>query len=522
MTGIIPAIDPATGKTIGEFELTSRDNLKEIINKARTAQEGWAKLNIKDRVKAIRPVLRFLVDKADELTETISRDNGKTRVDALATEILPASMSLNYYLKHAKKFLKPISTGTGNLLLANKRSKIVRVPFGIIGIISPWNYPFGIPFSEVIMALLAGNAVILKTASETLAVGESLNKCMKTARIPDGLFNYVNMRGKEAGTAFLEEKIDKIFFTGSVPVGKWLMAKAAETLTPLVLELGGNDPMLVCPDADLFRATSGAIWGGLSNSGQSCAGVERVYVHTSVYDEFMRILTEKVKNIRGGYGLNWNSDMGVITTENQYNTIQKHIEDAVARGATIAAQSSIITDKSLQRFIPATVLTDVTHDMLVMKEETFGPVLGVMKIESMEEGIRLANDSILGLTASVWSKNHRKAIELGRQLKAGAISINDHLMTHGLAETPWGGFKESGIGRTHGRLGFDEMTQPQVIINDIMPFVKRNMWWHPYSENLYNGLKGIIDFLYGKGIQIRLRGLKRLIGILPRMFTKKP
>ncbi len=522
MTGTIPSIDPATGKMIREFELTSRDNLKEIIKQARSAQEGWAILNVKERVKALRPVLRFLIDNTDELTETISRDNGKTRVDALATEILPAAMSFDYYLKHAPKFLKPTSTGTGNLLLANKRSKIVRVPFGVIGIISPWNYPFGIPFSEVIMALLAGNAVILKTASETLAVGDSLNKCMKMAHIPNGLFNYVNMPGKEAGTAFLEEGINKIFFTGSVPVGKWLMAKAAETLTPLVLELGGNDPMLVCPDADLFRAASGAVWGGLSNSGQSCAGVERVYVHSSVYDEFMKILTEKVRNLRGGYGLNWDSDMGVITTENQYNTIQRHIKDSVERGATIAAQSSMPVDKTLQRFIPATVLSNVTHDMLVMKEETFGPVLGVMKVDNMEEGIRLANDSILGLTASVWSKNHHKAIEIGKQLKAGAITINDHLMTHGLAETPWGGFKESGIGRTHGRLGFDEMTQPQVIINDIMPFVKRNMWWHPYSENLYNGLKGIIKFLYGKGVIIRLRGLKQLMGILPRMFTKKP
>jgi succinate-semialdehyde dehydrogenase/glutarate-semialdehyde dehydrogenase len=279
--------------------------------------------------------------------------------------------------------------------------------------------------------------------------------------------------------------------------------------------------MLVCPDANIYRAVSGAIWGGLSNAGQSCAGVERVYVHEAVYDEFLRLLKEKVEKLRVRNGMDWESDMGVMTTKEQIETVNAHIADALAKGAKIYAQSPAPEDGSLRNSIPATVLTDVNHTMLVMKEETFGPVLGVMKVDSMEEAVGLANDSQLGLTGSVWSKNHAKAIEIGKQMKAGAITINDHLMSHGLAETPWGGFKESGIGRTHGRLGFDEMTQPQVIVNDILPFVKRNMWWGPYSQKLYNGLRGLIEFLYAGKPGKRLSGLMRTLRIVPRYFTRE-
>jgi len=514
-------VNPATGETIGHSVLNSVEQLKEAVVKARKAQEAWAKTGIKKRVKALQGILNYLVENTDLLAETISQDNGKTRVDALATEIVPAAMSIRYYMKNAKRFLKPRNTGCGNIMLANKRSKIVRVPFGIIGIISPWNYPFGIPFSEVIMALLAGNAVILKTASDTQMVGRQLEACIQAGDLPEGLFRFINLPGQEAGKAFLENGIDKVFFTGSVKAGKWIMAKAAETLTPVVLELGGNDAMLVCPDADLYRAASGAVWGGFSNAGQSCAGVERVYVHASIYDEFMALLKQKVENLRVGNGMNLNSDMGVMTTSSQLETVKAHVADALEKGAVIFAQSPAPSDGNLKNYHPAIVLTNVNHSMRVMTEETFGPVLGVQKVESMEEAIQLANDSILGLTGSVWSKNHKKAIALGKQIRAGAITINDHLMSHGLAETPWGGFKESGIGRTHGRIGFDEMTHPQVIVNDTLPFAKQDLWWHPYNETLYQGLKGLIGFLYHRKLGVRLSGLGKLLRIVPRLFRKE-
>ncbi len=523
-TNTIPCINPATGETIGSSPIHTPEDLKQAIAQARGAQKEWARWPVKKRARALKPVLHYLVEQADTLAETISKDNGKPRVDAMATEVLPAAMALKYYMKHAGKFLKTRPIPCGNLLLVNKRSRLARVPFGVVGIISPWNYPFAIPFSEVVMALLAGNGVVLKTASDTQQVGLALKECFQAAPLPPGLFHFLNLSGREAGTGMLEKGtgVDKLFFTGSVPAGKWLMAKASETLTPHVLELGGNDPMLVCDDADLSRAAAGAVWAGLSNAGQSCGGVERVYVHEAVYEQFLAELKTKVENLRPGNGLDWDADLGVMTTKKQVELVKTHIEEAVEQGAQIFAQSPPPEDKArMLTYHPATVLTNVTHDMVVMKEETFGPVLGVMKVKDMEEALRLANDSDLGLTGSVWSRNRKKALSLGARIQAGAITVNDHLMSHGLAETPWGGFKESGIGRTHGRLGFDEMTRPQVLVNDILPFARRNMWWQPYSRKVYAGLKGLMEFLYSPSLSRRFGGLFRLLKIFPRYFSNK-
>jgi len=417
----------------------------------------------------------------------------------------------------APKFLKDRKLPMGNIMFINKRSKIARVPFGVVGIISPWNYPFAIPFSEVIMALLAGNAVILKTATETQFVGHTLNKCMNSAGLPAGVFNYINMPGSVAGDAFLEAGVDKLFFTGSVAIGKYLMKKAAETLTPVSLELGGNDAMIVCEDADLKRAATGTIWAGFSNSGQSCGGVERIYVQRKVYDEFLGYLKKEIESLRIGPDTDFNVEIGAMATRRQMDTVNLHIKDALKKGAKVFAQKNPPSDLKGQ-FLPCTVLTNVNHEMLIMQHETFGPVVGVMPYDTIEEAIKLANDSYLGLTGSVWSKNRRKAIGIARKIEAGAMTINDHLMSHGLAETPWGGFKQSGIGRTHGDIGFAEMTEPQVLVNDILPFVRKNFWWTPYSPAIYDGLKGVVQVLYGKGIGVRLTGMLKLLRVFPRTF----
>ena len=256
-------IDPATGRQIGQSALDRLEDAHRSVQGARAAQGAWAALTVKERVKHLKPLSAYLAAHADELAATISRDNGKTRMDAMAAEVLPAAMAADYYCRKAKGFLKERRVMPGSLLMANKASKVLRVPYGVIGIISPWNYPFSIPFSEVVMALLAGNAVILKAASETQMVGRAIERCFNNLALPPGVFSYLNMPGSAAGKALLEAGVDKLFFTGSVPVGKTLMALAAETLTPLVLELGGNDPMLVCPDADLQRAVAGAVWAGL-------------------------------------------------------------------------------------------------------------------------------------------------------------------------------------------------------------------------------------------------------------------
>ena len=513
--------NPATGEILGYSPLTPVAELKTIFANAKIAQKSWARLTIRRRTKYLSSVRDYITRHANEIAAVISKENGKTCIDALSGDVMPAVMGVDYYLKHAAKFLKKRTVSPGNILLANKLSRIWRVPYGIIGIISPWNYPFNIPFAEVMMGLLAGNAGVLKTATQTQMVGRLIEKCFQAADLPNGIFNFVNVPGRLAGSAFLQNGVDKLFFTGSLAVGKQLMKEASETLTPLVLELGGNDAMLVCEDADLHRAASGAVWAGLSNCGQSCGGVERIYVHEAVYEPLLLRLKENVEALRVGIGSDFDKDLGIMTTKRQAKAVSGHLEDALAKGAVIFARSHRPEGNGTGHILPAYILTEVNHNMRVMREETFGPVLGVMKVKNMHQAVALANDSDFGLSGSIWSKNRTRARKLARQIQAGMVMINDHLMGQGLSEIPWGGFKASGIGRTHGSMGFDEMTQPQVIVDDLMPFVRQNMWWHPHGKKIYRGLAGAIQFLYAKSIFQRAGGLVDLLKIVPRYFRTK-
>lgn len=513
-----PIVNPATGEVLGHSPLDDTASVRAAVERARKAQPAWAALSPRERGRRLRPVLGRLLREAEDLAEAIHLDNGKTRTDALLTEVLPAVIALRYYIRMAPRFLAPSRPAPATLLLAYKRSQVVRVPWGVVGIISPWNYPFAIPFSEVVMALLAGNGVVLKTASETQLVGRRLFACFEEADLPEGLFAFVNLPGREAGPAFLAAGVNKLFFTGSTSVGKELMALAAKTLTPLCLELGGNDPMLVCEDADLDRAAAGAVWAGFQNCGQSCGGVERIYVHERVHDAFVEKLAARVQALRVGGDGGEGSDVGAMTTARQLQTVKAHVEEALARGACLAARAPA-PEGTGGLFHPMVVLTQVDHSMRVMREETFGPVVGVMKVRDMEEAVALANDSNYGLSASVWSRNRRRALALARRLQAGAVTINDHLMSHGLAETPWGGFKESGLGRTHGAEGFAEMTQPQVLVDDLLSALPRAPWWHPHDGTVYRGLLALLFLLVG-GPWERVKALPAVLRLFSRSLKR--
>ena len=512
-------INPATGEELARVPRHRSADVRKAVTRAAQAQDLWAAQPVKQRVAVLKEMRNQLADRADELAEIISRDNGKTRTDALSTEVLPSIMALDYYCRKAPSFLKDRPLMPGSWIMANKAAKNIRVPYGVVGIISPWNYPFSIPFSEIVMALLAGNAVILKVATETQLVGGALEACFNRLDLPSGLFSHINLPGRVAGTALLEAGVNKLFFTGSVAVGKKLMAQAAENLTPVVLELGGNDPMLVCADADLERAACGAVWAGLQNSGQSCGGVERIYVHRSVYPTFVDLLAAKVHVMRVGYDRDYCVDMGSMTTAKQKAAVEKQVEQAIAAGARMAAQSGL-PDEPHGLFLPAMLLTHVDHTMAIMREETFGPVLCVVPVDHMEEALALANDSDLGLTGSVWTRNRRQGELLSRRIKAGVVMVNDHLMAHGLAQAPWGGFKQSGIGRSHGAVGMDEMTQVQCIVHDLMPGVRKNFWWHPHGPEIYEGVRGLIDLLFGRRLLRRLGGALKTLGAFPRSFKK--
>ncbi|HQI25332.1 MAG TPA: aldehyde dehydrogenase family protein, partial [Smithella sp.] len=331
--------NPASCEVIAIYPIHTLEDVKNAVTNARRAQPAWQALPLKKKIAYVKKFAEYIQKNSAKLAEIISQDNGKTIFDAMFAEVGPATLATSYYCKNAAEFLADRKLKAGNIMLMNKRSRIVRVPYGVVGIISPWNYPFAIPFSEVVMGLLAGNTVILKAASETQMVGHALKECIDYAGLPEHVFTYINMPGNKAGDALLDAGVDKLFFTGSVPIGKYLMKKASENLTPLVLELGGNDAMIVCEDADLYRAACGAVWAGMQNAGQSCGGVERIYVDRKIYHEFLAVLKERMEGLRVGDGNCLMTDFGAMTTRKQMRTVQEHIDDALAKGAKIFAQS---------------------------------------------------------------------------------------------------------------------------------------------------------------------------------------
>lgn len=515
----IPDLDPTTGRERGRSGEHDLATARAAIGRARAAQPAWAARALGERIAIIRRFHDLLVADADGMAATISQAMGKPRVDALAGEVLPSVMAARHYARRARSLLRPFAPRGGSIGFINYRNRVQRQPYGVVGIIAPWNYPLGIPVHEILPALLAGNAVVFKTAEETLAVGDRLGELLHRAGVPEDVFQALRLRGPVAGEAFLAADgsgVDDLLFTGSNAVGKLLMAKAAETLTPITLELGGNDAMIVRADADLQRAAGAALWAGMSNAGQSCAGVERIYVEASVHDAFLELLGARLAALRVGPDTGHDSDLGPLAKAAQLETVRRHVADAVERGAKVVASSEPQGADPGGFWHPAMVLADVDHDMAIMREETFGPVVAVMRYDEVEDALRLANDSAFGLTASVWSRDLRAAEALARRIQAGIVMVNDHMLTHGITQNPWTGRKASGIGTGHGDWAFDSVTQLQTVSTQRFGFLRRNLWWHPYSEEGYRGLRAVITLLHGRGVLRRLAAIPSALRALLR------
>jgi acyl-CoA reductase-like NAD-dependent aldehyde dehydrogenase len=362
-------------------------------------------------------------------------------------------------------------------------------------------------------ALVAGNAVVLKPSELTPVVALELASLLHHAGVPDDVFQVVVGEGP-AGAALLESPIDKLVFTGSVTTGKRIAAAAAERLLPVVLELGGKDPMLVLDDADIDVASSAAVWGAFVNAGQACLSVERCYVHHSLYEAFGKACAEKTKQLRVGNGMDAQTDVGPMIRERQVRIVESHVEEAKQRGARVLAGGTRLPQLGPNYYAP-TVLGDVTQEMRIMREETFGPVLPIMACAGDEDAVRMANDSEFGLAASVWTRDGKRGERLARRIHAGTVMVNDVISCFGISEAPHGGVKASGVGRTHGRFGLDEMVRVKYLDMDRLPGMKK-VWWHGYGESFRRQMEGFLDMQFGRGMGARLRGALRAAGVVRR------
>jgi len=509
----IVSVNPATGEVLREIECVGEGAVDAAVARARVAQAAWNELGLRRRIDVLRDFQRKLHARKAEIAAVITREAGKPLVEALITEVLVVLDAARFLIDHAWRLLQDEPVPHGNLATKLKRGWLVREPQGVIGIISPWNYPFSIPATETLAALVAGNAVVLKPSELTPLAALELASLLHAAGVPEDVFQVVIGEGP-AGAALLRSPIDKLVFTGSVATGKRIAIAAAERLLPVVLELGGKDPMLLLDDANVDVASSAAVWGAFVNAGQACLSVERCYVHRSLYESFAQACAEKTKQLRVGNGMDSNTDVGPMIREQQVRIVESHVEDAKARGARVLAGGTRLPELGANFYAP-TVLAGVTHDMRIMREETFGPVLPVMACDHDDDAVRLANDSEYGLAASIWTRDSKRGERLARRIHAGTVMVNDVISCFGISEAPHGGVKASGLGSTHGGFGLDEMVRVKYLDVDRMPGMKK-VWWHGYGDSFRRQMEGFLDMQFARGVGGRLRGALRAAGVLRR------
>ncbi|MGB9664616.1 MAG: aldehyde dehydrogenase family protein [Ignavibacteria bacterium] len=503
------SVNPNTGVKIGEVEITNPSSVEEIVQKARDAQSEWSSLKVEERVKILKKAKSILYQERESIARLITEENGKPLFESYSTEIIPTLSLFDYYIKKSKKFLRPHYERIKLPVMIHKKSWIEYVPFGVVGIISPWNYPLLLPMGQIIPALVAGNSIVFKPSEWTPLVGQKIKEIFDKANLPLNVFNII-FGEAEIGQALVQSSIDKLFFTGSTNVGKLISKAASEKLLPVSLELGGKDPAIILEDADLGRTVYGILWGSLMNAGQTCVSIERVYVAEKIYEQFLDKLLVEIEKLSSYSGSDF-YDFSNIKLNKQVETIKEHLEDAILKGAKI-----IFGGKIENNFVQPTILVNVNHSMKVMREETFGPIIPIMKFKTIEEAINLANDSDYGLSASIWTKNISIAKTIAKKIQAGSVLINDCISYFGAGEAVVGGIKMSGTGRVHSKSGLMEMVYEKYYNYDTLTWQKK-LWWFEYNQNSTKKIKAATDFLFSENlIKKLLAGLK----VAPELFRR--
>lgn len=510
---IILSRNPRTGSILKEIPKTPAQNLPQIFDRAARAQILWSKLSVKKRARKMYDLREVMCRRLDELAQTLSDENGKPVIEAITCELVPSLELISFFAGIAPKKLKDHEVEFRNPFMNYRRSTIVHQPMGTIAVISPWNYPFMLAFGDIVCSLLAGNAVVFKPSEHTSLVGQKIQELFDEAGFPVDLLQTVYGEG-DLGSAIIDQRPAKISFTGSVRTGKAIMKQASEYLIPVSLELGGKDAMIILADADLDYATSAALWGGFTNSGQACASTERLLIHESIAPAFVAKLKEKLSM------LSTDTDLGVCTMEKQKLVYEDHLLDAKTRNLDFITGGIMSSDRT--RMIPTLVSGAGIEDSKIYNEETFGPVIAITTFRSVQEAIEKANRSPYGLLASVITRNISIAEEIARELQVGSVMINEVLFSAGLPETPWGGMKDSGFGRKHSETGLYEFTHPKHINRPRLGILTfKSWWWYPYSHYQTQFFKAWAG-MYQGGVFEKLVNFPHFLWTLLKFLKNEP
>jgi succinate-semialdehyde dehydrogenase/glutarate-semialdehyde dehydrogenase len=475
---MIKSINPATLELIGKVEETPVEKIDEIFQNAGVAQKKWAKVSVEKRARKIVEVNKVISTQYDEISLLISHEVGKPPEEAFVNEIYGVMDSTFHYYSRAVDILggeKKVPLGFYESL--DKKSVLLRKPLGVVCVIGPYNYPFTIPFQQIVQSLIAGNSVVFKPSSETVLVGQKIQEIFDKIDIPKNLVQTVFGSGSQLGNPLIDNA-NKVLFTGSTATGKRIMQRAARTLTEVTLELGGKSAMIVFPDANLQRAVKAVRWGVFTNSGQVCASVKRLYLHSTIYDGFLNDLVNETKKLKQDIPTKKNVDVGAMINEEQLQFVEDMVQTGKREGAKILIGGR--RNPNLEGyFYEPTIIAADDNTMKIVQEEIFGPVLVVLKFEDNKEVIEMVNNNQYGLTSSVWTNDIEFGQNIAEKIDTGSVMINEVVYTFALPSTPWGGTKNSGIGRSHGKLGFYEVTRPLHI--NIDQFDEPDLWWMPYN-----------------------------------------
>jgi len=485
---------PVTLEPTGELVCANEEDVAAAIAKARVAQKAWAATSMKERAAIVERAMKIVLRRQDEIIDTVVAETGKARTDAMSMEVFSVADQLCYYAKNAQKFLKPRKRKVHGVLGLMKQLRVLYKPLGVVGLITPWNGPFVLVMNQATQAILAGNTVVAKGSEVTPFSAKLAQEIFLEAGLPQGVLQVLLGDG-DTGAAIVRGGVDKVSFTGSVATGRKVAEACASQLIPVTLELGGNDAMIVCADADLDRASDGAWVGSCMNTGHYCCGTERIYVVEAVYDEFLRLVLEKGKNLRQGQHHGWEEDIGAVFWDRQMAIIEAHVEDARAKGANIQMGGRRNPELPGLYYEP-TVITNVDNSMDIMILETFGPILCIQKVKSEEEALALANDSEFGLNGNVWTQDKEKGYRLASSIDTGACSVNDMAVSYGIPAAPFGGKKNSGLGQVNGKKGIRGYCHEMSIVIDRFGGKMQN--GYPYDAKSAEGMKKLMDFLWVK------------------------